>query len=74
VQLSSDLGARDPAQLGQRLALLYDGAIVTAWMDSDPSAPIVARQVAESLLDPQTAPKAPAKRAAKQPRKRAKAT
>ena len=70
VQLATDLGARDPVQLGQRLSLLYDGAIIAAWMNSDPGAPVAARQVAESLLDAQVAAKALAKRTAKQPRKR----
>jgi AcrR family transcriptional regulator len=70
VQLAADLGAGDPVQLGRRLSLLYDGAIITAWMDSDPGAPVVARQVAESLLDAEIPARARAKRAAKRPRKR----
>jgi AcrR family transcriptional regulator len=69
-RLATDLGASDPVQLGRRLALLYDGALITAWMDSDPGAPLVARQVAESLLDAQVAAKAPARRVAESPRKR----
>ena len=61
IGLATHLGGRDPAELGRRLSLLYDGAIITAWMDSDPSAPLVARQVAEGLLDAQVAAKAPAR-------------
>ena len=51
VRLATDLGARDPVLLGRQLSLLYDGAVIAAWMDSDPSAPVVAREFAESLLD-----------------------
>jgi AcrR family transcriptional regulator len=70
VQLATDLGARDPAQVARQLSLLYDGALITAHMDSDPGAPLVARQVAESLLDAQTTVKATAARRGKRSKKR----
>jgi AcrR family transcriptional regulator len=70
IELATDLGARDPAQLGRRLSLVYDGAVIAAWMDSDPGAPVVARQVAEGLLDAEVAVKALGARAAKPVRKR----
>jgi AcrR family transcriptional regulator len=69
-KLATDLGARDPGQVARQLSLLYDGALITAYMDSDPEAPLVARQIAESLLDTQVAAKAPAARRAKPSRKR----
>jgi AcrR family transcriptional regulator len=73
-QLATDLGARDPAQVARQLSLLYGGALITAYMDSDPDAPLVAREVAESLLDAQVARSAsrragPRKRSRKPTRK-----
>jgi AcrR family transcriptional regulator len=70
VRLATDLGARDPARLGRRLSLLYDGALVTAWMDSDPEAPLVAREVAESLLDAEVTTKASTRKTARPVRRR----
>ena len=49
--LARDAGAADPAELGRRLVLLYDGATVAASMDHDPSAAAVARAMAGALLD-----------------------
>jgi AcrR family transcriptional regulator len=49
--LARDAGVRDPERLAQRLVLLYDGAIVSAQMDRDPSVVAVARSVAATLLD-----------------------
>jgi hypothetical protein len=69
-RLATEAGTRDPARIAQQLSLLYDGAVITAYMDSDPGAPLVARQIAESLLDAQVAPKAPAARPKKPSRKR----
>lgn len=48
--LARELGAPEPAQLGRRLALLYDGATVGASMDSSPDAVSDARAIAEELL------------------------
>jgi AcrR family transcriptional regulator len=50
-ELARDAGAADPARLARRLVVLYDGAMVGASMDRDPSAPAVAREMAEVLLD-----------------------
>jgi AcrR family transcriptional regulator len=58
-QLATDLGARDPEQLARQLSLLNTGALIAAYMDSDPDAPLVARDVAERLLDAQAAGSAP---------------
>jgi AcrR family transcriptional regulator len=49
--LLHELGVRDAASVGRRLALLYDGAMVGAAMDRDPSVVIHARALAELLLD-----------------------
>jgi AcrR family transcriptional regulator len=65
-QLATDLGARDPRQVGRQLAVLYDGALIGASMDSDPSIVDEARWMAERLLDAQLATRAGVKR----PRKR----
>jgi AcrR family transcriptional regulator len=69
-QLATDLGARDPEQVARQLSLLYGGALITAYLDSDPDAPLVARDVAERLLDAQVPAKAPASRAKSRKRTR----
>jgi AcrR family transcriptional regulator len=51
VELSRDVGAADPDQLGRRLQMLYDGATVAAHQDHDLTAAAEARTVAEALLD-----------------------
>jgi AcrR family transcriptional regulator len=48
--LAQDAGAHDPKLLAQQLVLLYDGAGIGAWMDSDPSAEAAARNVAQTLV------------------------
>jgi AcrR family transcriptional regulator len=53
--LARDAGAADPGQLGQQLAILYDGATVSAQMDLDPGAAATARTMAAALLDAATA-------------------
>jgi AcrR family transcriptional regulator len=73
-QLAKDFGARDPEQVARQLSLLYGGALITAYMDSDPDAPLVAREVAESLLDAQVAGKAPASRRTKSRKRTRKVT
>src|SRR5579871_5861928 len=50
-ELARDAGAADPEGLARQLVLLYDGAMVGSSMDRDPSAPAVAREMAELLLD-----------------------
>lgn len=52
-KLASDCGARDPDRLSRQLALIYDGASVTAAMDHAPDAVQEARALAEVLLDQQ---------------------
>jgi AcrR family transcriptional regulator len=64
-ELARDAGAADPEGVARQLVLLYDGAMVGASMDRDPSAPAVARQMAEVLLDaaaPAGTPKQSARR------------
>ena len=51
VQLSREFGAADPERLGQQLALLYDGVLVAASVDRNPTAAAEARRLAEQLLD-----------------------
>jgi AcrR family transcriptional regulator len=49
-ELARAAGSADPKSLGGQLALLYDGAAMTAYLDQDPGAPQAARAVAEKLL------------------------
>lgn len=51
VGLARQLGALDPDELGRQLQLLHDGAIVSAAMDRDPSAPREAAATAGMLID-----------------------
>ncbi len=44
-------GAPDPDALARQLAMLYDGAVVTARMDRNPQAAMIARTIATSLVD-----------------------
>jgi AcrR family transcriptional regulator len=77
-ELARDFGAADPAELGRRLVLLYDGATVAASMDRDPAAAAEARAMAAALLDacaPTEAGRpspAPGKRARRRPARAAK--
>lgn len=48
--LADEAGAPDPAILGSQLQLIYDGAIIAAQMDRDPSAAVRARAAAETLV------------------------
>jgi AcrR family transcriptional regulator len=49
-ELARAAGARDPDALGGQLALIYDGAAMTAFLDQDAGAPRAARAIAEQLL------------------------
>jgi AcrR family transcriptional regulator len=49
--LAAEAGAADPAVLGAQLAMLYDGAVVTARMDRNPGAADTARSVATILIE-----------------------
>ena len=51
VELGQAAGAADPERLGRQLALLYDGATVSARMDRDPGAAEAARAAAVTLVD-----------------------
>ena len=64
-ELARDAGAADPHRLAGQLVVLYDGAMVGASMDRDPSAPAVAREMAEVLLDAATRARAGKRRSAK---------
>ncbi|MFK0153000.1 TetR/AcrR family transcriptional regulator [Streptomyces sp. NPDC090499] len=50
-ELARDAGAPDPEALARRLRLLYDGGVVSARMDRDPSVGAVAREAAAVLID-----------------------
>ena len=50
-KLSREAGATDPEQLADRLALLLEGAIVTAQVSQAPQAAKVARDAAAVLID-----------------------
>ncbi|MGD0684210.1 MAG: TetR/AcrR family transcriptional regulator [Streptosporangiaceae bacterium] len=58
-ELGRDAGAADPEGLARQLALLYDGATVSARMDRDPAAAAAARAVAAILVDAATGTPAP---------------
>jgi AcrR family transcriptional regulator len=62
VELARDVGAKNAERLGRQLSLLYDGAVVAASVDRDPSAAREALATAKILLD-QSLP-APGSRAA----------
>jgi AcrR family transcriptional regulator len=51
VRLADEAGAADPTALGHQLHLIYDGAGISARMDRDPSAALLARSAAAALLD-----------------------
>ena len=51
VELGQAAGVPAPERLARQLALLYDGATVTARMDRDPGAAAAARGAAAALLD-----------------------
>ena len=51
IDLAEQAGAADPAELARQLQIIYDGGIIAAWMDSDPSIATSGRAAAEALLD-----------------------
>ena len=51
IDLAEQAGATDPAELARQLQIIYDGGIIAAWMDSDPSIATSGRAAAEALLD-----------------------
>ncbi|SEE35445.1 TetR/AcrR family transcriptional regulator [Streptomyces sp. KS_5] len=50
-QLATEAGAADPEGLAHQLHMLYDGAVLSARMDRDPSAATAARQAAVAVYD-----------------------
>ena len=48
--LARGAGARDPEQVGRRLALLYDGAAIRAFVDDDPASTTDAYAIAAAIL------------------------
>jgi AcrR family transcriptional regulator len=51
VDLSEQAGATDPLELARQLQIIFDGGMLAAWMDRDPSIATSSRAAAESLLD-----------------------
>jgi AcrR family transcriptional regulator len=51
VDLARQAGVADPEPLAQQLLLLYDGALMGARLDRDPSTATAARTVAKGLID-----------------------
>lgn len=49
--LAAEAGAADPATLATRLVLLYDGAVVAAQIQRDPTAAVTARAMAALVVD-----------------------
>ncbi len=49
--LAEAAGAPDPCRLGRQLHLVYDGVIIAAQMDHDPSVAAAARAAVTALLD-----------------------
>jgi AcrR family transcriptional regulator len=72
IQLAQQAGAGNGEQLGRQLALLYDGAIVSASVDREPEAASNARLVAEWLLDARVPATAVSARSAKVPAKKSR--
>jgi AcrR family transcriptional regulator len=55
-ELAVAAGVADPSGFARQLAMLYDGAMVAARMDRDPSAAAAARAAAAALLDAAVGP------------------
>jgi AcrR family transcriptional regulator len=51
VELARDVGVADPEHVGRQLNVLYDGALVGAQMDRDPTIARDAKDMAASLID-----------------------
>jgi hypothetical protein len=50
-KLASEAGAADPVELAEQLAILKDGAIVTAQVQSQPKAALRAKAIAKRLIE-----------------------
>lgn len=53
-ELARDAGVPHPDRMVQQMVLLYDGAMVSAFMDGNPDAATTARGIASMLLDQAT--------------------
>lgn len=51
VSLAADAGAADPAAVGRELAVIYDGAIISAKMDRNIKCVQTAKRLADLVLD-----------------------
>ncbi len=51
LELATAAGARRPAELARQLRLLYDGAVVSARMDHDLGAAVLAKAAAAAMID-----------------------
>jgi AcrR family transcriptional regulator len=51
VDLAEQVGAADPLEFARQLQIIYDGGMIAAWMDRDPSIAASSRAAAEALLD-----------------------
>jgi AcrR family transcriptional regulator len=49
--LAREAGAADPESLAKQLSLVYDGTVISAWMDRDPTAVATSLSVATALVD-----------------------
>lgn len=52
--LARDADIPNPEHVGRQLALLYDGASISGWMDRDPHAAEAAKEVAKVLIEAAT--------------------
>jgi AcrR family transcriptional regulator len=50
-QLATEAGAREPAALARQLAMVYDGAVITARMDRTAAAGATAKAIAQTLIE-----------------------
>jgi AcrR family transcriptional regulator len=51
IDLAEQAGASDPPELARQLQIIFDGGMIAAWMDHDPSISTSSRAAAESLLN-----------------------
>lgn len=50
LELAREAGAKDPDTLAKQLSLVYDGTVITAWMDRDPTAGATSIAVVTALV------------------------
>jgi AcrR family transcriptional regulator len=56
VDLAEQAGATDPPELARQLQIVFDGGMIAAWMDRDPSIATSSRAAVEALLDAASCP------------------